>query len=193
MGQREEEKQEGYMASSVAEVCAATVVSSRFAFSQQTAIVAYRQFLRDKVFPNPVYGDKKAHRTARTNLLNFASIELLTFPWRLSAFVAPEAIAAAGLRTREGDEVDFVTRRGLGKMLCAQFGDKDSEAYEKRVGRYAEGWLMFGLVTEVEGETRKELRGSALLHELMSVYYVTLSRGSSQKLVIALQQEQIDG
>lgn len=178
----------------VADVCPLTVVSARFGYAQQRAISAYRDFLRNHVLSNPLSGDPKAHKAAQRNLLSCEAIELLTFPWRLSAFVTAAALAEAGLEPLGKDEAGFVTRRGLGRVLCAQYGDTDPEPYERRIRRYANGWLMFGLVTEVEiRDNFKELRGTALLHDLMRTYYLTLSRGASRKHVIDLQNEKTDG
>lgn len=159
------------------------VVAARFAHAQQRAFCAYRRHLRDEVLPNPLGGDAKDRKSAQRSLLATDSIELLIYPWRFSPFVTGADIAAAGLESAPAN-ANPVTRRALGRMLWKQYGEEDPEPYERRASRAADGWLIYGLVVEIEHRANlKELRGTALLDGLMRAYFLTLAREVSPQLV----------
>ncbi|MBL8542263.1 MAG: hypothetical protein JNJ63_00505 [Hyphomonadaceae bacterium] len=159
------------------------VISARFAHAQQCACAAYRDFLRQQIFPAPLCGDEKALIAARRALMTLEAVELLSYPWRYSDYVTADDIAAAGLGPVPANR-PIVTRRAIGRMLWKQHGDDDAEPYERRAARNAQGWIQYGLVEErVHRPNLKELRGTARLHALMQAYYVTFAREASSSFM----------
>lgn len=159
------------------------VITARLAHAHQCALSAYRIHLKSEIFPFPTGGDAKERLTAQRSLLQCDSIELLIYPWRFSSLVSAAHLEAAGLTPVSADD-PVITRRALGRMLWKQHGDDDPEPFERRASRCVDGWLIYGLVTEIAHRKNfKELRGTTLLDKLMRAYFVTLAQEASSELV----------